>query len=148
MLCRVTQSVDRLQDKGLFLAQVFDLAVGHGPPHASVKTDRLLSAPLANPSTAMQDRSLQQHLEPVIELDQGAADPAPVVGPVEQFDAQDQRVAGLLEQELRFALHAPIISTNRSASFTRRSPEMSLGSSVSRTAPRLRDSCAHSTMRS
>jgi hypothetical protein len=98
VLRRVPEPVDRLQDERLFLAQVLDLAVAQRAPHAGVETDRLLGALLADSPPAMQDRSLHQHLETMIELDQRATQAAPVVRSVEELDAQDKRIAGLLQQ--------------------------------------------------
>src|SRR5690606_34826055 len=63
-----------------------------------------------------------------------------IVGPVEQLNAQDQRITSLLEEELDLALHQSPFPGIRLGSSTRRSPEMRSGSSTSRKAARACDS--------
>jgi hypothetical protein len=95
MLRGISKTIDGLQDQGLFVPQELDAAVAEGPADASVKADRLLRAVLANSPAAVEDGSLQQHLERMIELNQRAAHTPAVVWTVEQLDAQDERVACL-----------------------------------------------------
>lgn len=127
------------QGERLFLCQILDVAVTQRPTDAGVESDRHSGALLTDTAPTVKDRRFHQHLKGVIEHDKRATNSALVMGPVEQFDGENQRVDRLLKKHLCFALHAPTLSKNRSASFTRSSPEISLGNSASRRAARVRD---------
>src|SRR5690606_17976643 len=100
---------------------------------------------LARPPQHVDPGALQ--LRPLPDLRElSARKDQPLPGPVRLLDdAQRLGLAGGDEdtdREARRPRHAVALSMKRSASFTRSSPEMSLGKSVSRTAARERVSVA------
>jgi hypothetical protein len=107
----VTQPIDGLKGKRLFLRKELDLTVAQTSPYASVEAYRFLLAPLSNPTSPAHDGCFQQHLERVIELDQDSAHATPLVRSVEKLDGQEQRVASFTKEKFRFAFHESACSS-------------------------------------
>jgi hypothetical protein len=89
----------------LLLSEKFYLSIAQRLSHTSIEADRLLCALLPNAPASVKDGGLEQHLECVVQKDQAATQSPPFVRSIEKFNAQDQRVAGFLKEELCLAPH-------------------------------------------
>jgi hypothetical protein len=78
MLRRISQGIDRLKCKRLFVTEEFNISVAQPSTNAGVETYRFLHTSMANPASAIKDRSLQKHLKRMVELvpDSGRKDVA------------------------------------------------------------------------
>jgi len=106
MLGGVPQAVDDLETQRLVRCEELDVSRGQSSAYAGIEANRLLGAPFSDSSPFVQQRSLQQHLERMVQEDQHCITATEVGRLVEVLDAEDKGGDRLIEQEACPFLHS------------------------------------------